>query len=101
MLTEECFLCWWQIFQKFLATAEELKPGFMYSFQSTAFVVYHNKLFIDLHMLRLLVEHNTFGSLASVSVRPEVFCHTDQVVFFPHPRMCDSVSQPVKCGIEA
>jgi hypothetical protein len=50
-------------------------------------------------MLRLWVEHDTFGSLVgatSVSVRPEVLCHADQAVFFPHPMKYDTVSQPEK-----
>ena len=86
----------WQGLQRFLATAEELKPGFIYSFQSTAFAVHHNnKLFA--YMLRLFL--NTFRSLISAiifSCRPGVLCHADQAVFILHPWKCDTVSQPVR-----
>ena len=30
-----------------------------------------------------------------MSVSPVVLCQADQAVFLPHPRMCETVSQPV------
>ena len=36
-----------------------------------------------------------FVRATSVSVRSEMLCQADQAVFLPHPRKCDTVSQPV------